>query len=780
MAINITDDGKVIYENTPDVSRELMPNISDGEVYAKRAEDALDEIRTTYSDITDIAEQIEETAESIPEDYTQLAEDVADLKADLKQHNSFDWLKPCANYQNVTHNGITFTWNADKTAVTISGTSTAQAFINLYHNLTILPEGFEAGKTYYVLFDNTSQYIAFAFIFYDSNGTVISNVNKYTNNTIAIPSGCVGITIRILVAANKTVSNVVTNIAIISAMTNSQLTDGMSDLTEKVDNILPNLTEYNAYDTLRPIATYTSTTTNGIRFQWNSEYTQCTVNGTATANAFTNLYYNLTELPDGLSAGKPMYIKFKTTDVFVGLVFAFYDDNANLILNRTAYGDRSEVIPDNAKGMFVRLFVSSGRTINNAVVSNIAILNSIDQKEVTGNINNIMNVVAKYYNFSVASGTLNGITFAWSNDRSYCDVTGTSNGVSFNNILSYANQMPSFFKAGETYYFDFENTDENIFIEFLVYNQNVAQNGTVWRINKRGYVTIPASCEQFGIRLRVLNGVSVNGRISDITIYGSLPNKYNVRKIDSYKIPLLISFVDDDTTNDTFVTKYYQACKHNGIVGNYAVMTKPIENGDTSVEKLLEYEGDHFGMLIHCYDQRGEDTNYWKPENRDLALCSANLAKGLRDMQSYGFVNYNYWITPYGVKDDEMVSLARTFGFKCLASYDDIYMNECGSANRYQIKRISFRQNDDTYRSSMAGVKAIIDSLADSEFGGWLVITTHFNEWGSLSWDENVDSSGYPIGYSRFNELAQYAKSSGAKIVSFAEGFSYIEPYLIN
>lgn len=66
MAIKITEDGNVTYENEPTVERELLPNITDGEQYAKQAEEAL--------------ERIEEIAESIPEDYTQLLQDVATLE----------------------------------------------------------------------------------------------------------------------------------------------------------------------------------------------------------------------------------------------------------------------------------------------------------------------------------------------------------------------------------------------------------------------------------------------------------------------------------------------------------------------------------------------------------------------------------------------------------------------------------------------------------------------------------------------------------------------------
>jgi len=872
-------------------------------------------------------------------------EKVTGLEEDLKQYNSFDWLKPCAEYTNSTHNGITFTWNADNTAVTISGTSIAQAVRNLYHNVNILPEGLEAGKTYYGLFGNTSPYIAFSFIFYNSTGTAISSVIIYTDGTITIPSECVGITIRILVAANRTVNNVVNNIAIISAMTNSQLTDRMAELSgvnERLSDI-KNDYKLSCHNILTDFG-FPSRTVNGVTFIWNANSRTYTINGTATDNIMINLYYNETALPSTVEPGYTCYIKYTTSntrcgfrvftfdsnkaarqdvtftsdgtykvrddavgmcirlfvatgavfsndtiteiymtnstpngelskslaqdnttitnvakevdilnkfnaiDLTTNYVFPYRNENGvvltwdavnrrytingtttdnelvNLFYNTTALptdvkagtmlsvtytttnshcvlriftfnsaGNAYNIkdfsandtypVDGDAVGMCIRLFMPTGFTFNNDTVSNISVTNSMTNAGLSESVyaineSNTSLIYSKKDYISV-SGEVGGVTFTWSGEK--CSISGTPSGVAFTNLFSYANAMPSKFEKGKVYFLNFEKQNaDNVAIEIMTYfTEERASNSlrTVY-LYESGYFLVPYNCYWIGIRIRVFE--TTNGSLNKIRIYnGEFPDSV-VPKNANYKISNLISFVDDDSTNDLYVSRYYQNCMHNGVVGNYAVLTKQIEDGYTSLDRLIDYENHGFGMLIHCYNQAGDATNYFLPEHRNLQLCRENLATGMRQMQENGFINFNYWVTPYGVHDAEMVKLACEMGMKCLSSYDDVDPNKPFDANRYQIKRISLFQNDDAYRNSLQGVKDIIYRHAHDPAGGWLIVTTHFNSWDGLTYDTTLDSNGYEVGYSRFNEMVQYALTNGCIPVSFAEGFSYIEPYLQN
>lgn len=252
----------------------------------------------------------------------------------------------------------------------------------------------------------------------------------------------------------------------------------------------------------------------------------------------------------------------------------------------------------------------------------------------------------------------------------------------------------------------------------------------------------------------------------------------------------LISFVDDDTARTQDVQRYHHMCQRNGIVGNYAVVTNYLNGANplTDPDALLSYEDDGFGCLIHCWRQNNnqdptdpEFHNYFVPEFRDIEKCRVNMLRGLRDMQGIGFNNFRYWITPNGVYDEEIQDLARFLGVKCLFSFaptDNVYTPNSfeNPIDRYHISRSAFSNTDST-KAGIDAVKGHIDELMANPYGGWLLITTHFNEWRELTWDTTTDANG-EIGYARFNTIAQYALASGAKIVSMQEGFSFIEPMM--
>ena len=236
----------------------------------------------------------------------------------------------------------------------------------------------------------------------------------------------------------------------------------------------------------------------------------------------------------------------------------------------------------------------------------------------------------------------------------------------------------------------------------------------------------------------------------------------------------LVTFINDDTSNDTYVTRYYNACNYNGIKGNYAVMTKHIENGDVSAEKLLSYEDEGFGMLIHAYYQNGA-ADWNEGITRYSANCRANLARGLRMMRDYGFCNYNYWVTPGGNRDTDMESIARYLGVEYLVSTANRDYNRCENASRYFIRRIAFNPTDEISDKGIEAVKDHIDAFVKDSGNGWLIITTHFNEWkkAGLIWNDT-------IGYARFNGIVQYVQEKGCNIKTFQEAWSFYKPYCID
>ena len=99
-------------------------------------------------------------------------------------------------------------------------------------------------------------------------------------------------------------------------------------------------------------------------------------------------------------------------------------------------------------------------------------------------------------------------------------------------------------------------------------------------------------------------------------------------------------------------------------------------------------------------------------------------------------------------------------------------------ADRYHIKRYSLNPTDTgNGKGDLADVKAAIDDMQNFS-SCWLIITTHFNEWGSVTWDSTVDATGYPVGYERMNEIIQYAKASGAAVLTVPEAWRFYEPII--
>ena len=284
--------------------------------------------------------------------------------------------------------------------------------------------------------------------------------------------------------------------------------------------------------------------------------------------------------------------------------------------------------------------------------------------------------------------------------------------------------------------------------------------------------TVPYNAYRWKFDIYVTAGTTINVTLETLRVVKLKQKHTSPRRF--------FSIVDDDASTDVFVTRFHDACMHNGICGNYAVLTDRLDLGVTSPDKLLSYEDEGFGMLIHASDQSMARTPEWAITNRTAAetqACRANLAKGLRKMQEYGFIDYKHWITPGGHFEKDLKAIARSFGLEGLYSIGNGRHNTMQDVDKYCIKRVSFHPTDDTQNGSIAGMKDFIDKTVN-DTAGWLIITTHFNEWGGLTWDDTLDANGYPIGYARFNEVVQYALNAGLTPMSVPQAWTYYKPIL--
>ena len=364
--------------------------------------------------------------------------------------------------------------------------------------------------------------------------------------------------------------------------------------------------------------------------------------------------------------------------------------------------------------------------------------------------------------------TTHGITFTWNANRE-CAITGTATQRAVNNLYYNQTALPNNLAVNDRLLIRFkqEQIQGVVGFEAIFYDAEATVINT-FKYTGDALLAIPADAVGMAMRLYVNENVTVDAVVTRIQVI-----KVNFKKPDK---PLIISFIDDDTSGQDYVEKYHAACKHNGVKGNYAVMTYHIDR-DVSAETLLGYEDEGFGMLTHCYYQSGSNTPYWSDDNRVESVvnqCRANIARGLREMRNYGFVSYNHFVVPGGHTYPDIFEMSRQLGFETAISTANRTWNTFADYDRTFIKRVSFEKDDSNSSRTMQATKDIIDACV-SDGCGWLILTTHFNEWGSIAWDETLDANGNPVGYSRFNEIVQYAINAGMTPMNYCEAWSHFK-----
>lgn len=274
------------------------------------------------------------------------------------------------------------------------------------------------------------------------------------------------------------------------------------------------------------------------------------------------------------------------------------------------------------------------------------------------------------------------------------------------------------------------------------------------------------------LRLYPVSSTNSNSETNDVVDSWSVATGNQI-KTPFKKINALaptVTFIDDDTVTFDAVKRYHDIFAAKGVKGCYAVVTDYLgESRDPNGELknlLLGYEEEGFGMLFHA---KWQDTFYMEGANRNIALAEADYCKGMRKMREIGFVDYNYWVSPYGVMDEEIASMCKRHGANCLMStYNNTFIQSNGmngngeSVERYAIPRCSLGYGDAEYPNfTLADLKAQIDRCVQAN--GWLIVTTHVAQWND-SYGTAPDE--------RLGELIDYIKNKGCAIKTFAEAYA--------
>ena len=99
---------------------------------------------------------------------------------------------------------------------------------------------------------------------------------------------------------------------------------------------------------------------NDVTFTWNGN--QCTVSGTASADAIERIFYNVSSFPDNIYPGKDYYVSFENETNGVNFHIIFYKDGAEYGGVRRIYESTKISIPSDANGMQIRLQVPDDTT----------------------------------------------------------------------------------------------------------------------------------------------------------------------------------------------------------------------------------------------------------------------------------------------------------------------------------------------------------------------------------------------------------------------------------
>lgn len=127
------------------------------------------------------------------------------------------------NFENLrgdsTYNGITYTWNADKTLCSISGTSTGESFNNIYAD-DVFPYELKAGDYLCLRFSTTDTHVT-ARVFFRPLGTFYDFTG---DSDILIPEGATGGVVRLQVSDTGVTVNGTASLNVYTARANRELT----------------------------------------------------------------------------------------------------------------------------------------------------------------------------------------------------------------------------------------------------------------------------------------------------------------------------------------------------------------------------------------------------------------------------------------------------------------------------------------------------------------------------------------------------------------------------
>lgn len=218
----------------------------------------------------------------------------------------------------------------------------------------------------------------------------------------------------------------------------------------------------------------------------------------------------------------------------------------------------------------------------------------------------------------------------------------------------------------------------------------------------------------------------------------------------------ICTVIDDDTGSVEAITRFRDACNANGIKGTFACLTRTFSISGLK-DTLLSFEREGHQTILHGYNQG----TYYQNCQTEYAACEDDVVHGLQDLHNGGFTDYKFWATPFGIMGEELDRMARRWGIESYCTTRLGYESTQAEHGRYGLNRTHLDPNDED-----SGNVPISDTYEQaklcSEENGWLLICTHFAQWG-----DDV---------SRFNDFVSYAKSLGFEFMTYGEAWRIRKP----
>lgn len=144
------------------------------------------------------------------------------------------------------------------------------------------------------------------------------------------------------------------------------LANDVEKLFGKVNPLEKNQLDYSIYDAIlfnKPFFHGKSRTASGIKYTWDENFDNITIEGSNSSSANYNVYYSKTALPKGMNAGEIYYIKAYFPTRIRVIITAYFEDGTSSEIARTSL-DECFKIPENAKGLLIQIRTMSGVNIN--------------------------------------------------------------------------------------------------------------------------------------------------------------------------------------------------------------------------------------------------------------------------------------------------------------------------------------------------------------------------------------------------------------------------------